>query len=134
MLFGRPWPEAWTSRTPSWIGNHAYGFHFLHGSSALGSFPSGHMAQAAAIAAVVWLRMPRIRWLGVVLATLVAAALWGADYHFVADIIAGAFLGATCGTFVVAVVCGKQAHQTETMRHGPARIANALPNPSNGRR
>jgi membrane-associated phospholipid phosphatase len=104
-FFGRTWPETWTSNNPSWIGNHAYGFHFLHGGSGWESFPSGHTTQVAALAAVIWLRLPRIRWLGVVLLTLVAIGLWGSDYHFVGDIIAGAYLGAACGIGMVALVC-----------------------------
>ena len=105
ILFGRPWPQSWTSGTPSWIGNHAYGFQPLHGGSGWESFPSGHTAQVAAIAAVIWLRLPRIRWLGVAMALAVAFALWASNYHFVGDILAGALLGTLCGIGVVAVVC-----------------------------
>jgi len=105
FLFGRPWPETWTSSNPSWISDHAFGFHFAHGGTGWESFPSGHMAEVAALAAVVWLRMPRIRWLSIAMAALVAAALWCTDYHFVGDIVAGAFLGVACGIGMVAVAC-----------------------------
>jgi len=104
-FFGRPWPEAWTSRNPSWIANHVDGFHFFHGGSGWESFPSGHMAQITALASVIWLRLPRIRWLGVAVSVLVAFVLWGSNYHFVGDIIAGALLGTACGIGTVAVVC-----------------------------
>jgi membrane-associated phospholipid phosphatase len=104
-FFGRPWPEAWTSDNPSWIANHAYGFQLFHGGSGWESFPSGHTAQMSALAAVIWLRLPRIRWLGVAMTVIVAFALWASNYHFVGDIIAGAFLGAACGIGMVAVVC-----------------------------
>ena len=103
-LFGRTWPETWIANNPSWIGNHAYGFHLLHNGTGWESFPSGHMTQIVALATVIWLRLPRVRWLGVTLGTLVAIGLWGSDYHFVGDIVAGAFLGAACGIGMVALI------------------------------
>jgi len=103
--FGRPWPQTWTSNNPSWIADHAYGFHPFHGGDGWESFPSGHTAQMAAIAAVIWMRVPRFRWIGVALTAVVAITLWTSNYHFVGDIIAGAFLGTACGIGMVAVVC-----------------------------
>jgi membrane-associated phospholipid phosphatase len=105
QLFGRPWPEKWNSGSASWIGDHAYGFHFFHGGNGWESFPSGHATQMASLAAVIWLRLPRFRWLGVAITSFVAVALWILNYHFVGDIIAGVFLGAACGIGVVAIVC-----------------------------
>jgi hypothetical protein len=35
---------------------------------------------------------------------LVAVGLWGSDYHFIGDIIAGAYLGVACGVGMVGVV------------------------------
>jgi membrane-associated phospholipid phosphatase len=104
-LVGRTWPETWTENNPSWIGDHAFGFHLLHGGTGWESFPSGHTTQMAALAAVIWLRLPRFRWVGVTLVVLVAFGLWGSDYHFVGDIVAGAFLGSACGVGLVAFVC-----------------------------
>jgi membrane-associated phospholipid phosphatase len=105
QLFGRSWPETWVNDNPSWIGDHVYAFNFLHGGPGWESFPSGHTTQIAALAAVIWLRIPQIRWLGVALCALVALGLWGSDYHFVGDILAGALLGAVCGIGMVALVC-----------------------------
>jgi membrane-associated phospholipid phosphatase len=104
-LFGRTWPETWIANNPSWITNQAYGFHLLHGGEGWSSFPSGHTTLMASLAAVIWLRLPRLRWLAVTLVAVVALGLWGSDYHFVGDIIAGAFLGSACGVGLVAVVC-----------------------------
>jgi membrane-associated phospholipid phosphatase len=104
-FFGRTWPETWTANNPSWIRDHAFGFHLLHGGSGWESFSSGHTTQVAALVAVTWLRLPRIRWLGVALLALVAVGLWGSDYHFISDIIAGAYLGAACGIGMVALIC-----------------------------
>ena len=102
---GRTWPETWIDNNPSWIRDHAYGFHLLHGGTGWESFPSGHMTQIAALAAIIWLRLPKLRWLGVALASLVAIGLWGCNYHFVGDLMAGAFLGAFCGIGVSALIC-----------------------------
>ena len=104
-LFGRTWPETWVDGNPSWIRDHAYGFHLLHGGTGWESFPSGHTAQAAALATVLWLRAPRLRAAAVALVVLVAGGLWGSDYHFVGDILAGGLLGAACGIGIEALVC-----------------------------
>jgi membrane-associated phospholipid phosphatase len=103
FVFGRTWPETWIGN-PSWIGNGAYGFHFFHGGEGWASFPSGHMTMITAPFAVLWQRIRRWRWLWVVPIFAVAIGLFGADYHFVSDMIAGVYLGAACATGVVALV------------------------------
>jgi membrane-associated phospholipid phosphatase len=97
---GRLWPETWTNHNPSWIGNGAYGFFPFHGGEGWESFPSGHMTRITAFMAVLWLRVPRLRWLWLTLALLVGLGLFGADYHFIGDIIAGAYLGTACAVGV----------------------------------
>jgi len=97
---GRLWPETWINHNPSWIGNAAFGFFPFHGGEGWGSFPSGHTTRMAAFMAVLWLRVPRLRWLWTTLVSLVALGLFGADYHFVGDIIAGAYLGVACAVGV----------------------------------
>lgn len=104
-FFGRTWPETWVGHNPSWIVDGSYGFHLLHGGAGWESFPSGHTTQMAALAAVIWLRVPKMRWLGVALVSLVAIGLWVSDYHFVGDILAGAFLGTACGVGMVGLTC-----------------------------
>ena len=99
---GRLWPETWTHGNPSWIGNGAHGFFPFHGGEGWESFPSGHMTRIAAVMAVLWLRLPRWRWLWSAPVALVAAGLFGANFHFIGDMIAGAGLGAACATGVVA--------------------------------
>jgi membrane-associated phospholipid phosphatase len=96
QVCGRLWPETWTNHNPSWIGNGAYGFFPFHGGEGWESFPSGHTTRITAFMAVLWLRVPRLRWLWVTVVFLVALGLYGADYHFIGDIIAGAYLGAAC--------------------------------------
>ena len=103
FVFGRTWPETWVNHNPSWISDGAYGFHPFHGGTGWTSFPSGHMTQVTALAAVFWQRAGRWRWLWAALVVLVAAGLLGADYHFVGDMVAGAYLGAASAAGALAI-------------------------------
>ncbi len=97
FIFGRTWPETWVANNPSFIHGGVYGFNLLHGGVGYASFPSGHMAVTGAIISVLWLSYPKLRLAYGLLAVLVAVGLVGANYHFVSDIIAGAFVGASIG-------------------------------------
>jgi membrane-associated phospholipid phosphatase len=99
VAFGRYWPETWTHDNPSLIGDGAYGFHPFHTGPAYESFPSGHTARIVAVFAVVWVAYPRWRWLCVLACGSVAVGLVGMDYHFVGDVVAGAFLGSVTGMY-----------------------------------
>jgi membrane-associated phospholipid phosphatase len=101
-VFGRDWPETWIDDNPSLIRDGAYGFHPFHGSSAYGSFPSGHTARTLAVAAVVWIAYPRWRVACVLGSAAVATGLIGMNYHFVGDVIAGGFIGGIVGTYTFA--------------------------------
>ena len=98
--FGRTWPESWLGDNPSWIGDGTYGFFPMHGGSGWRSFPSGHTTVAATVATLLWVFWPRLRPLGVALVLTSAAGLIGADYHFVGDIVGGAYLGIVVGIAV----------------------------------
>ena len=93
--FGRGWPD------PTYLREGQYGFRWLHGVTYWNSFPSGTALIAGAIAGVVWVERERWRW--AVGAT--AGALWVAlvlsNDHWLADVIAGAFLGVTVGWMTV---------------------------------
>jgi membrane-associated phospholipid phosphatase len=104
FVFGRTWPETWIDNNPSWIGNGAYGFHFFHGGRGWGSFPSGHMTMITAPMAALWQRARGWRWLWAVPVLSVAIGLFGADYHFISDMIAGVYLGVACAAGAVALV------------------------------
>jgi membrane-associated phospholipid phosphatase len=54
------------------------------------------MAVVSAPMVVLMLAWPRWRWAPVVPILLVAVGLFGADYHFVSDMIAGTLLGSIC--------------------------------------
>ncbi len=92
LAFGRPWPETWVNN-PSWIGTRTYGFYPFHGGQGWASFPSGHTTAITAPCAALWAHTKRGRPALAALPCLVAAGLIGADFHFVSDCLAGAFLG-----------------------------------------
>lgn len=93
-VFGR-------TNTRVWLANQASDdFHWFHGGGNYSSFPSGHMAVFAAFFTAVSLFYPRYRSISSGLLLVLAVALIATDYHFLSDVIAGAYLGliATCLT------------------------------------
>lgn len=92
-VFGRPWPVGWRGEEPSLVRTGDYAFHWFAGGAANSSFPSGHMAAAAAVLGVLWIYCPRLRVTCVALMILVAAGLLVSNFHFVGDVLAGAFTG-----------------------------------------
>jgi membrane-associated phospholipid phosphatase len=90
-IFGRAWPY------PTYIRDHLYGFHPLHGGPDWQSFPSGTAAISTAIVSVLWIVMPRSRVIGVLTVALLCVAVVITNYHWVGDVIAGTFLGAYIG-------------------------------------
>lgn len=102
--FGRPWPETWVNDNPSWIRDGVYAFAPFHGGAGWSSFPSGHMTAITAPAAVLWRCGPSWRAVAALPVVLVAVGLYGADFHFVGDIVAGTTLGAVCAALVVALL------------------------------
>lgn len=78
-------------QTRLWLaGSGSAGFSWLSGT---GGFPSGHMLVFTAFSASVWRSFPRYRFLALSLPLLLAMALVATDYHFLSDVIAGAYLG-----------------------------------------
>ena len=94
-VFGRAGPD------PAYIQNRVYEFRLLHGGPHWGSFPSGTAAISAAIASVVWIEMPRWRGTSAVIVALLCVAVVITNYHWVGDVIAGAFLGTSIGWMTV---------------------------------
>ena len=104
FAFGRTWPETWVDNNPSWIGTGTFGFSPFHKGSGWASFPSGHTTVITAPMAVLWNAAPRFRIVWLALPPLVAIGLIASDYHFLGDIIAGAYLGTACGLGVAALL------------------------------
>jgi membrane-associated phospholipid phosphatase len=74
----------------------------VHGGLATGEgFPSGHAAVAFALATIAWLWFgPRIRWVFLALALLVAVARVFVGAHLPLDVVGGAGLGTAVGALV----------------------------------
>lgn len=106
-VFGRTWPETWVNGNPSWIRDGVYGFHFLHGGAGWASFPSGHMTAMSAVSGTLWTRLPKWRWLAILLCLLVAGGLFACDYHYIGDMVAGTFLGTGTALGVVRLFGGE---------------------------
>ncbi len=68
-------------------------FWLFHGTGDRGGFPSGHMTVFATFFAAVWYCYPRYRPLAATLLVILGVALIATDYHFLSDVIAGAYAG-----------------------------------------
>lgn len=101
FVFGRTWPETWIHDNPSLIRDGVFGFNFFHGGAGYASFPSGHTTVTCAVAAVLWIAVPRYRPVWAAMVAIVVIGLIGANYHFLSDVIAGAFIGASTGWIAV---------------------------------
>jgi membrane-associated phospholipid phosphatase len=98
FIFGRTWPAYGQA---SLIFEGAYGFHPFHGGPDFGSFPSGHTLAVCAVAVILWRYLPMLRVLSVVSVATISVALLAGDFHFLSDVIAGAFLGMSLSALVV---------------------------------
>ena len=99
-VFGRYWPLTWYHNNPSWIQNHAYGFHwfagsFFNGNDAMASFPSGHTTVMFTVMSMFALYYPRFRYPLLFIACAEGLCMILFDYHFFSDVIAGMLLGTT---------------------------------------
>lgn len=103
FAFGRTWPETWVRNNPSFIHDGVFGFFPFHGGPGYQSFPSGHTAAICAVLSVFWICYPRYRVLYVLGMAAVAGGLVGANFHFLSDVIAGAFLGCSAGWLCVSL-------------------------------
>jgi len=95
-IFGRGWVD------PTFVRDHQYGFHFLHGETHWDAFPSGTAAVSFAILSVLWILKPRWRAAGTVTVILLSIAVVIGNYHWLSDVIAGGFLGVTIGWGIAA--------------------------------
>ncbi|HEY2824721.1 MAG TPA: hypothetical protein VGI83_04180, partial [Gemmatimonadales bacterium] len=71
------------------------------------ALPSGTMGVAGAVVAVVWRRHPPFRIPTAIVFGLTAFALAITNSHWVADTIAGAFLGVWIGSLTVALLMAR---------------------------
>jgi membrane-associated phospholipid phosphatase len=101
--FGHTWPDTWINNNPSYIKDGVYGFFPFHGGPGYASFPSGHMTVVTSVMGVFWLAWPRLRAVWVLPPLITAIGLYGMDYHFVGDMIAGSFLGSAVAAATVRI-------------------------------
>ena len=99
--FGRTWPETWINNNPSFIHDGVFGFNPFHGGGGFASFPSGHTTAVCAVVSVLWICYPRFRMVYAAAVAVVTIGLVGANFHFVSDVAAGAFLGISAGWLAV---------------------------------
>lgn len=78
--------------TPRLILNKPIIFDWFNSNNG-GSFPSGHMSVFAAFGAAIIFYFPKYRKIVLIMLILLGAALIITDYHFLSDVIAGAYLG-----------------------------------------
>jgi membrane-associated phospholipid phosphatase len=101
FVFGRTNPRSWL------IHNQPLTFHWFNSSSS--SFPSGHMLVFVAFGAAVLFYYPKYRMLVVILLCLLGIALVGTDYHFLSDVIAGAYFGIIT-TYIIKYLFERKSH------------------------
>jgi membrane-associated phospholipid phosphatase len=97
FVFGRSWPIFW-------LKDGVYGFQPFSSSYLYGGFPSGHTAYISAPLGVLWALAPQWRPVCAAIIAFVMFGLVAADYHFLADVLAGLITGTVCawGTLVLA--------------------------------
>lgn len=95
-IFGRYWTRTWVCENPSLNGSGDYAFNWFHGGPQYGSFPSGHACVIAATATALALCFPgqrAVRFGAMVVAIASCSAVLAQNFHFLGDILAGAWLG-----------------------------------------
>ena len=111
FVFGRTWPDTWGPGIVSFVRDNVYGFNFFQSGRAFESFPSGHAAAAAAVLSVVWILFPQLRIISTIGIFAADVGLIALNLHFLGDVIAGSFLGASTGLFTVALWRASQEMQ-----------------------
>lgn len=87
-LFGRTETRTWLSDPTS------YGFHWFAGTEGSQGFPSGHMLVLTPLFMALWYFYPRYRLYYAAVWVCLGAALLTTEYHFLSDVLAGAYIGA----------------------------------------
>lgn len=103
-LFGR------ASIYPSYVLHQTYEWRPLRGDPSHLGFPSGTMAVAGAVLTVLCTLHPRLRMASVAILVALAAALIVVNGHWVADLIAGVFVGVCLGRAALALDRRTLAH------------------------
>jgi membrane-associated phospholipid phosphatase len=92
-IFGRFRPKMYFSE-------HLYGFDWLHTSSSMVSFPSGHSATAMGAWLAFSLIIPKYRLLFLTIGVLITSTRMIVTAHYLSDIVMGSYIG-----IIVTLVC-----------------------------
>jgi membrane-associated phospholipid phosphatase len=124
FVFGRTWPDSWQAGILSLIHDNAYGFHSFKEGKSFESFPSGHAATAGAVLSVLWILFPNLRALCATGIVMVDLGLVLLNLHFVSDVVAGTFVGASAGLFTVSLAASFGHHPSAQSRRYLFREGN----------
>jgi membrane-associated phospholipid phosphatase len=87
FVFGRVNTRFWLQQPD------LYGFHWFQRRQGCEGFPSGHMVVIVTLLAALWRFYPKSRPCCLLLGLSLGVALIATDYHFLSDVIAGAYVG-----------------------------------------
>ncbi len=87
IVFGRIESRVWLQNPGQ------YGFHWFQGGFNFNGFPSGHMIVFTALFAVIWRCHPDLKKMLALMLTALGTLLVATNYHFLSDVICGAYLG-----------------------------------------
>ncbi|MHB8471336.1 MAG: phosphatase PAP2 family protein [Gammaproteobacteria bacterium] len=111
-VFGRYPPRFWLFQPG------VAGLHWFQSWSIPHAFPSGHMTVITAFAAMLYYFYPRYRAVYLTALVGLGVALVMTNYHFVSDVIAGAYVGLVTAYAVDAALRALSPHYR---RHEPSR-------------
>jgi membrane-associated phospholipid phosphatase len=109
FVFGRVNTRTWLQEPG------LYGFHWFQRREGCEGFPSGHMIVIVTLFAALWRFYPKSRPFCLAIASLLGIALIATNYHFLSDVIAGAYLGVLIEAIVFRILL-----------HEPPRLGSSV--------
>ncbi len=109
FMFGRTSPRPWLLHHKPLV----FEWFHRHGS---GSFPSGHMTVFVALGIAVLIYYPKYRKSVIAFLILLGISLIGTDYHFLSDVIGGAYLGFIT-TYLLNYLFQKRRSEFDLLNH-----------------
>jgi membrane-associated phospholipid phosphatase len=99
--------------TRLWITNPRLDqFHWFQGGAGYNGFPSGHMIVFATLFAAIARYLPRYRLSCYLLLLVLALLLVATNYHFVADVICGTYIGFLVEGGMAKLLCRSETGQS----------------------